>query len=255
MSEKPLAGRVALVTGATSGLGRRFAHTLARAGAAVALAGRRVERLEAEAAAIERAGGRALALPLDVADAAAVGPALDRAEAALGPLQILVNNAGVNVEASALEMSVEDWDAVYAVNVRAPFVCAREAAQRMIASGVGARGEGRIVNIASITAFRVYPGLPAYCSSKAALVQLTKCLARDWARKGISVNALCPGYVSTELNGEFLAGEHGQRMIAGFPRRRLMQEADLDAALLLLCGEAASAITGTALTVDDGQAL
>jgi NAD(P)-dependent dehydrogenase (short-subunit alcohol dehydrogenase family) len=255
MKQAQLAGKVALVTGATSGLGRRFAHVLAEAGAAVALAARRVERLQAEVAAIEGAGGKAFALPLDVSDVQAIGPAMDKAQEALGPLNILVNNAGVNIEASALEMSVEDWDAVYAVNVRAPFLCSREAARRMIDSGVAARGEGRIVNIASITAFKVFPGLPAYCSSKAAVVQLTKSLARDWARRGISVNAICPGYVSTELNDEFLSGEHGQRMIAGFPRRRLMQEADLDAALLLLSGPAASAITGTAITVDDGQSL
>jgi NAD(P)-dependent dehydrogenase (short-subunit alcohol dehydrogenase family) len=255
MKAESLAGQVAVVTGATSGLGRRFAHVLAGAGAAVALAGRRVDRLEAEVAAIAEAGGKALALPLDVSDPAAIGPALDRVEQALGPLTILVNNAGVNIEASALDMSVEDWDAMYAVNVRGPFIAAREAARRMIASGVGERQAGRIVNISSITAFKVMPGLPAYCSSKAALVQLTRSLARDWARKGISVNAICPGYVSTELNAEFLAGEHGQRMTAGFPRRRLMQEADLDAALLLLCGPAAAAITGTAITVDDGQSL
>lgn len=255
MKADQLAGKVALVTGATSGLGRRFAHVLAEAGAAVALAGRRAERLEAEVGAIEAKGAKAFAVPLDVADPAAIGPAMDAVQAALGPLSILVNNAGVNIEAAALEMSAEDWDAVYAVNVRAPFLCSREAARRMIDSGVGARGDGRIVNIASITAFKVFPGLPAYCSSKAAVVQLTRSLARDWARRGISVNAICPGYVSTELNAEFLAGEHGQRMTAGFPRRRLMQEADLDAALLLLCGPAASAITGTAITVDDGQSL
>lgn len=255
MKAESLAGQVAVVTGASSGLGRRFAHVLAGAGAAVAPAGRRVERLEAEAAAIAGAGGTALALPLDVTDPAAIGPSFDRVEQALGPLTILVNNAGVNIEASALDMSVEDWDAVYAVNVRAPFVASREAARRMIASGVGERQAGRIINIASITAFHVMPGLPAYCSSKAAVVQLTKALARDWARKGISVNAICPGYVSTELNAEFLAAPHGQRMTAGFPRRRLMQEADLDAALLLLCGPAAATITGTAITVDDGQSL
>ena len=255
MTDKPLAGKVAIVTGATSGLGRRFAHVLAAEGALVALAGRRTERLEAEVADIKRQGGRGLALPLDVSDPAAIGPAMDRVEAELGPLNILVNNAGVNIEAAALDMSVEDWDAVYAVNVRAPFLASREAARRMMASGVGDRGEGRIVNIASITAFKVFPGLPAYCSSKAAVVQLTRSLARDWARKGISVNAICPGYVSTELNAEFLEGPHGQKMTSGFPRRRLMQESDLDAALLMLCGPAAAAITGTAITVDDGQSL
>lgn len=255
MNDGPLKGEVALVTGATSGLGRRFAHVLAGAGAAVALAGRRSERLEAEVAAIDGAGGRAFAVTLDVADAGAIGPAMDRVEAALGPLSILVNNAGVSVEASALDMSVEDWDAVYAVNVRAVFIGAREAAKRMIASGVAAQERGRIVNIASIGAFKALVGLPAYTSSKAAVAMLTKSLARDWAKKGISVNAIQPGYVSTELNGEFLAGEYGQRMIAGFPRRRLMQENDLDAALLLLCGPGARTITGTALTVDDGQSL
>lgn len=250
-----LDGAVAVVTGATSGLGRRFAHVLAGEGAAVALAGRREDRLAAEVAAITKAGGRALALPLDVSRADDIGPALDRVEAELGPLSILVNNAGVSVEKSALDLSVEEWDALYAVNVRAVFVASREAARRMGASGVGRRGAGRIVNIASVTAFRLWAHMPAYASSKAAVVHLTQALARDWSRRGISVNAICPGWVSTEINDAYLEGEHGQRMIAGFPRRRLMQEADLDAALLMLCGPAAASITGTAITVDDGQSL
>lgn len=252
---KSLDGKVAAITGASSGLGRHFAHVLADAGAAVALLARRTDRLEAEVEAIKAKGGKAIALPLDVVDAAAIGPALDQVEAALGPLSILVNNAGVSGAGSALDLSIEDWDQTYAVNVRAVFIGAREAARRMMASGVAEAGEARIVNIASVAAFQAEPGLPAYCSSKAACAALTKSLALDWARKLIAVNALCPGYIETEINADWFASEGGQRQLKGFPRRRLMPAAALDEALLMLAGPAARYMSGSLIVIEDAQTL
>jgi NAD(P)-dependent dehydrogenase (short-subunit alcohol dehydrogenase family) len=246
-----LTGRVAFVTGATSGLGRHFARILASAGAAVALCGRRADRLAAVKAEIETAGGKAAAIVLDVTDAAAIAPALDKAEAQLGGIDILINNAGLSVFGLSLELTASDFDRVIATNLRAPFLLATEVARRMIA----AKREGRIINIASIGAFRVLPGVTPYCTSKAGLAMMTQCLAREWARKGINVNALCPGYVETELNDEWFASEKGKKQIDGFPRKRLAKESDLDGMLLLLCSDAARTITGSLLTVDDGQAL
>jgi NAD(P)-dependent dehydrogenase (short-subunit alcohol dehydrogenase family) len=246
---------VAVITGASSGLGAHFAGLLSAAGASVALAARRTDRLAAQVGAIEAAGGRAVAVPLDVADAAAIGPALDQVEAALGPISILINNAGVGGEGMALDISIEDFDRTLDVNVRGVFFAAREAAKRMIASGEAAAGRARIVNIASIAAHTVLPGLSAYCASKAAVAMLTKALGREWARQQIAVNALCPGYIETEINADWFAGEGGQKQIKGFPRRRLLEASDLDAALLMLAGPAARGITGTLITVDDGQSL
>jgi NAD(P)-dependent dehydrogenase (short-subunit alcohol dehydrogenase family) len=246
-----LTGRVAFVTGATSGLGRHFAHVLARAGAAVALAGRRIDRLQAVKAELEAMGARAAAIPLDVTDAAAIPPAFDKAEAALGPIDILINNAGLSVMGLAAEIGADDFDKVISTNLRAPFLLATEVGRRMMA----AKREGRIVNIASIGAFRVLPGTTAYCVSKAGLAMMTQCLAREWARKGINVNAICPGFIETELNDEWFASDKGKAQIAGFPRKRLEQASDLDGMLLLLCSDASRAMTGSLLTVDDGQAL
>jgi NAD(P)-dependent dehydrogenase (short-subunit alcohol dehydrogenase family) len=250
-----LTGQVAVVTGASGGLGEHFARLLAGEGAAVAVTARRLDKVQALAAKLTGAGHRAIALKLDVADAKAIGPALDEVEAALGPVSILINNAGVGGEGLALEVSVEDWDNTFAVNVRGTFVAAQEAAKRMIASGVGERGEGRIVNIASIASHTVLPGLAAYCASKAAVAMLTKGLAREWARRGIAVNALCPGYIETDINADWWPTEGGQKQLKGFPRRRLMQPEDLDAAFLMLAGPAARAITGSVVTIDDGQSL
>jgi NAD(P)-dependent dehydrogenase (short-subunit alcohol dehydrogenase family) len=246
-----LTGRVAFVTGASSGLGRHFAHLLARSGAAVALCARRLDRLEAVKAEIEAAGGKAAAIALDVTDAAAIAPAIDAAQAALGPIDILVNNAGLSVLGLAADISASDFDKVMATNLRAPFLLATEVGRRMIA----AKREGRIINIASIGAFRVLPGTTAYCISKAGLAMMTQCLAREWARKSIAVNALCPGFIETELNAEWFASDKGKAQIAGFPRQRLEQLGDLDGMFLLLASDAARAITGSLLTVDDGQSL
>ena len=248
-------GQIAVVTGASGGLGAHFARLLAREGAAVALTARRLDKVEALAGELAGAGHRAMALRLDVAQAETIGPALDEIEAALGPISILVNNAGVGGEGLALEISVEDFDQTFAVNVRGTFFAAQQAARRMIASGVADRGEGRIVNLASIASQTVLPGLSAYCGSKAAVAMLTRSLAREWARRGIAVNALAPGYIDTDINTRWWPTEGGQKQLKGFPRRRLMKESDLDAAFLMLAGPAAAAITGSLIVVDDGQSL
>ena len=248
-------GQVAVVTGASGGLGAHFARLLAREGAKVAIAARRIDRIQALADELTAEGHTILALQLDVAEAHKIAPALDEVEAKLGPISILINNAGVGGEGQSLDISIEDWDNTYNVNVRAPFIATREAVRRMIASGVAKREEGRIVNIASIASYTVLPGLPAYCSSKAAIAMLTKSHAREWARKGISVNALCPGFIETDINSDWFHTEGGEKQKNFFPRRRLMQPTDLDAAFMMLAGPAGRAITGTLVTVDDGQIL
>lgn len=250
-----LEGQVALITGASGGLGEHFARLLASQGCAVAVSARRLERVESLAGELAGTGHQAMAIRLDVANADAIGPALDEVETGLGPVSILVNNAGVGGEGLALEVSVEDWDQTFAVNVRGTFVAAREAARRMLGSGVAERGDARILNIASIASHTVLPGLAAYCSSKAAVAMLTQGLAREWARRGIAVNALCPGYIDTDINTTWWPTEGGQKQLKGFPRRRLMKAEDLDAAFLMLVGPAAKAITGSIITIDDGQSL
>ena len=246
-----LSGQVAVVTGASGGLGAHFARLLAENGAAVAITARRADRIDALAAELRAEGFRAIALPLDVADAASIGPVLDQITSELGPINILVNNAGMGGEGMALDVSIEDFDATFAVNVRGTFFAAREAARRMMAAGL----EGRIINIASIASHTVLPGLSAYCGSKAAVAMLTRSMAREWARNRIAVNALCPGYIETAINDTWWPTDGGQRQLKGFPRRRLMDAADLDAAFLMLAGPAARAMTGSVITVDDGQSL
>jgi NAD(P)-dependent dehydrogenase (short-subunit alcohol dehydrogenase family) len=254
MSQR-LAGQVAVVTGASSGLGRHFAQVLAGEGAAVALMARRTERLEADAAAVRERGGNAVAIALDVSDAGAIGPALDAAQAALGPVSILVNNAGVGGAGAALDISPEHWDHTFDVNVRGVFFAAREAARLMLANGAAEQARARIVNIASIAAEIALPGLAAYSTSKAAVAMLTRSLAKEWARHQIAVNAIAPGYIETEINADWFATEGGRRQVSGFPRRRLMPAQALDAALLMLTGPEAAFVTGTVIEVDDGQSL
>jgi len=255
MTDQFLAGRTAFITGASSGLGRHFAHLLAGFGARVALAARRTDRLDAEVAAIRSAGGGAVAIALDVEDAEAIGLAMDRAEAELGRISILLNNAGVSGEGAALSLPVDRFDQTFDVNVRGVYFAAREAAKRMIDSGVAERGEARIVNIASIAGLTQLPGLTAYCASKAAVISLTQGLAREWAKRHIAVNAIAPGYIETEINADWFATEAGKAQIDGFPRRRLMDGDALDQALLLLAGPSARFITCSIITVDDGQSL
>lgn len=246
-----LTGRTVLVTGASSGLGRHFAQILAARGATIVAAARRLDALEALAS--EHSGaGRILPLRLDVADAASIDQAVGEAEKLAGPIDALVNNAGIAPVRRALDTSVEDFDAIFSTNVRGAFFVAQAIARRMSA----ARIEGRIVNTASVAGMVSMPQLTAYGMSKAAVIHMTRCLAVEWARFGISVNAICPGYVQTELNADFLASEAGQKVVASLPRGRVAQVEDLDAVLLMLLdGHGARCVTGTAIAVDDAYSL
>jgi NAD(P)-dependent dehydrogenase (short-subunit alcohol dehydrogenase family) len=248
-----VAGRVALVTGASSGLGANFAKLMAREGASVVVAARRKERLEALVEDIRQAGGKALAVSCDVTDEASVIAAYDAAEAAFGTVDTVINNAGMTTSASALEQTAEEFGQVLDLNVKAVFVSAREAARRMIKAQTAARG--RIVNIASIGARHVLPGVSAYCASKAAVVMLSRSLAREWAKHGINVNSLSPGYVATELNTDWLNSDSGQKMLSKTARRRVMDADSLDEAMLFLCSDGSKFVTGTDVVVDDGQTM
>ena len=245
-----LDGRLALVTGASSGLGRHFALTLARAGARVAVAARRAEALQGLVQEIGALGGQALALPLDVTDAAGVRACFDRLAAEAGVAEVLVNNAGTTITKPLLHHTEDDWDQVVDTNLKGAWLVATEAARRLVdAGGLG----GSIVNIASILAERQAGGVAPYAISKAGLVQMTKSMALELARHGIRVNALLPGYVVTDLNREFLQSEHGQKLRARIPSRRFSEAEDLDGALLLLASDAGRAISGATLAVDGGH--
>ncbi len=245
-----LTGRVALVTGASQGLGRHFARTLAARGAAVGLAARQAERLDALRAEIEGTGGRAFAASLDVLDARSIENAVAAVEDALGPLDVLVNNAGVAVTKPFLDQTEADWDKVVGTNLKGAFLVAQT-----VARGMAARGRGSIVNVASVLAFDVIGQLAPYAASKGGLVQLTRSMALELARNGVRVNALAPGYIETEINREFFQTPAGQRMIQRIPQRRLGQVADLDGALLLLASDASRYMTGSTILVDGGFTL
>ncbi len=246
-----LTGKTALVTGATSGLGRRFALVLAKAGARVAITGRRIERLAGLQKEIEALGGTAFPAALDVTDVASIRACLDAVEQGLGPVDVLVNNAGMNVEALPAQVTPEGYDTMFDTNVRGAFFMAQAVGTRLMAR----KAPGRIVNIASIGAHKVLPGLTIYCMTKAAIAMMTKSLAKEWARADININAICPGFIETELNADWFASEGGQRQIKTFPRRRLGLEEDLDGALLLLASDHGRFITGSLFTVDDGQSI
>jgi NAD(P)-dependent dehydrogenase (short-subunit alcohol dehydrogenase family) len=248
----PLSGRTILITGASSGLGRHFARTVAGAGAKVAIAARRTDRLKAL---VDEIGANAAAVEMDVEDEASIIAGFDAAEQALGPIDGVIANAGMNVRAMALELATEDLDRILRVNLRGVFLTAREAARRMIEAGSEQSGRGRIVLVASLGATKVLPGLVAYCASKAGVVMMGKAMAREWANRGINVNSICPGFISTELNDNFLESEPGRKMVAGFPRKRLMQADDLDGTVLHLLSDASRAITGAAFDLNDGQGL
>lgn len=249
-----IAGRAALVTGASSGLGRHFAGVLAKAGVRVALAARRLDALDETRAAIEAAGGQAVAVAMDVTDPESVRRAVAEAAEALGGLDILINNAGVTVNRSFLDMDEEDWNRVVDTNLTGCARVAREVGRRMRDAGQnGGRPGGTIVNIASILGIRVAGQISSYVASKAGLVHLTKAMALELARHGIRVNALCPGYLETDLNQDFFASDAGKALIKRIPQRRLGQLDELNGPLLLLCSDAGSYMTGSVLTVDGGH--
>ena len=245
-----LTGRVALVTGASSGLGKQFARALADNGAAVALVARRADRLKTLKDEIEGKGGTAVAIEADVTDRAAMVAAFDAAEKAFGTVTILVNNAGIAQSATrAVEVKEDEWRKVLAVDVDAVFYNAQEAARRMLAAGK----KGAIVNIASVLGFGVQKGTAAYAVAKAAVVQITKALGVELAFKGVRVNAIAPGWFVTEINEQYLAGEAGEKLKRQIPMGRFGQEGDLDGALLLLASDAGSYISGATIVVDGGQ--
>lgn len=241
-----LDGKVALVTGASSGLGRHFALLLARAGAAVAIAARRADKLQELAGEIEALGGRVVAVDLDVTDSATIPAAFDRITAALGCPDVVVNNAGVTITKPLLQQSEDDWDSVMNTNLKGGWLVAQEGARRMVEASKG----GSLVNVASILGQRVAGGVAPYAISKAGVVHATQALALELARYGIRANALLPGYIVTDLNRDFLASEAGEKLRARVPSRRFGQLDDLSGPLLLLASDAGRHISGAALAVD-----
>ena len=237
-----LKGRKALVTGASSGLGAHFAQVLAAQGAEVTLGARRLAELQGVCEKITNGGGRATAVRLDVTDAASV------AEVCAEPFDIVVNNAGISAAGPAMEYSEADWDRTMDINLKGAFLVSQAAAQKMKDNGGGS-----IINIASILGLRVAGAVAAYATSKAALVQMTKATALEWARYGIRVNALCPGYIETPLNTDFFATDAGQALIKRIPQRRLGRLQNLDGPLLLLASDAGAYMTGSEIAVDGGH--
>jgi len=244
-----LTGRVALVTGASSGLGTRFAEVLAANGAAVGLVARRKDRLDEVASRIEAAGGRAVSVMADVLDRDAMSRAFDAVEAEFGTVTVLINNAGIAHAGRAVDMPEAEWRRVLGTNLDAVFFWAQEAARRMLAAG----RPGTIVNIASVLGFGVAKGVVGYTTAKAGVVQLTKALGLELAFKGIRVNAIAPGYFVTEINRDYLSTEAGQKLKREIPVGRFGDDGDLDGALLLLASDAGRFMAGTTIVVDGGQ--
>jgi NAD(P)-dependent dehydrogenase (short-subunit alcohol dehydrogenase family) len=251
-----LSGRVALVTGASSGLGAQFARVLAKAGAGVVLAARREERLKLLRAEIEADDGDAHIVQLDVTDPASIRAAVAHAETEMGAIDILVNNAGIGGTQKLVDVTPESYDDVMATNTRGAFFVAQEVAKRMIARSKGtAPGTftgGRIVNVASMAGLRVISQIGVYAMSKAAVVHMTRSMALEWGRFGINVNALCPGYIDTEINHHQWATESGQKLVQMLPRKRVGQPKDLDAALMMLCANESHFVNGAVIAADDG---
>ncbi|NIC41484.1 SDR family oxidoreductase [Aquabacterium sp. A08] len=254
-----LSGRVALVTGASSGLGAQFARTLSRAGAAVVLASRRTDKLQDLRVAIEAEGGDAHVVALDVTDRDAIEAAVAHAETEVGPIDILVNNSGVSTTQRLQDVSEADYDFIMDTNVRGAFFVAQAVGKRMLARAKGAAPGtyvgGRIVNIASMAGLKVLPQIGVYCMSKAAVIQMTKAMAVEWGKFGINVNAICPGYIDTEINHHHWQTEGGQKLIAMLPRKRVGRPEDLDAVLMMLASKESHFVNGAVIAADDGFAV
>jgi NAD(P)-dependent dehydrogenase (short-subunit alcohol dehydrogenase family) len=244
-----LTGRIALVTGASSGLGAEFARVLAAAGAQVVIGARRSDKLEALAEEIRANGDTALAVAMDVTQADSIAKAFDRAEQEFGVVQVLVNNAGVSQGGFLTELSEEAWDAVLDTNLKAVWRVAREGAKRMQATATS----GSIINISSVLAFGTGKTLGSYMAAKAGVVQLTRAMALEWADSHIRVNALAPGYFPTEMSGDFFTTDKGRAMISRIPQQRVGDPAELGGPLLLLASDASSYMTGSIVTVDGGH--
>ncbi len=244
-----LTGRTALVTGASAGLGQHFARTLVAQGAAVAVTARRGDRLKTLVAEIVAGGGKAVAIDMDVADGTSIRAGFATAEAALGPLDIVVNNAGISIVKPAIDMPEADWDAVMNTNLRGAWLVAQTAGQAWRA----AKRPGSLINIASILGLRTIGQVAPYNASKAGLIHLTSVLGMEWARYNIRVNAIAPGYIETEMNAPFWKTPAGEKLIQRVPQRRIGVPGDLDGALLLLASDAGAFMTGTCITVDGGH--
>ncbi|MFZ4287301.1 SDR family oxidoreductase [Variovorax sp. HJSM1_2] len=251
-----LSGRVALVTGASGGLGAQFAQTLARAGAAVVLASRRVQKLKTLRARIEGEGGDAHVIELDVTDRFAIKAAVAHAETEVGSIDILVNNSGVSTRQRLEDVDEDAFDFMFDTNVRGAFFMAQEVGKRMIARATGAAPGsytgGRIINIASAAGLKAVPQIGVYCMSKAAVIQMTRAMAAEWGRYGINVNAICPGYIDTEINHHLWASEQGEKLVQTLPRKRVGKPEDLDGLLLLLASGQSHFINGAVIAADDG---
>ncbi|MDO9283263.1 MAG: SDR family oxidoreductase [Aquabacterium sp.] len=251
-----LSGRVAFVTGASSGLGAQFARTLSQSGAAVVLAARRVERLKTLRAELESMGGDAHVVELDVTDPDSIKSAVAHAETEMGTIDILVNNSGVSTTQKLVDVSPEDYDYVMGTNTRGAFFVAQEVAKRMIARSRGAAPGtftgGRIVNVASMAGLKVLSQIGVYSMSKAAVIHMTRAMALEWGKFGINTNALCPGYIDTELNHAHWQTEAGQKLMNMTPRKRVGKPEDLNSALMMLCANESHFINGAILSADDG---
>ena len=251
-----LSGRVAFITGASGGLGAQFARTLSQAGAAVVLASRRVDKLKELRAIIDGEGGDAHVIEMDVTSHDSIKAAVAHAETEVGSIDILINNSGVSTTQRLQDVQEDDYDFIFDTNVKGAFFVAQEVGKRMLARAKGAAPGsytgGRIVNIASVAGLRVLPQIGVYCMSKAAVIQMTKAMALEWGKFGINVNALCPGYIDTEINHHHWQTEAGQKLVQMLPRKRVGHPADLDAMLVALCSDQSHFVNGAVIAADDG---
>src|SRR5574343_866589 len=254
-----LSGRIAFVTGASSGLVAQFARTLARAGAGVVLASRRIEKLKELRARIEGEGGDAHVVELDVTDHDSIKAAVAHAETEMGSIDILVNNSGVSTTQRLQDVAPEDYDYVFDTNVKGAFFVAQEVGKRMLARSQGAAPGsftgGRIINVASMAGLKVLPQIGVYCMSQAAVVHMTRAMAMEWGRFGINTNAICPGYIDTEINHHHRNTEQGKEHMAQRPRNRVGQPQDLDALIVMLASDQSHFINGAVIAADDGFAV